>query len=93
MKNFLISIIFIAIVSGLFFSLALGVREMNIYINNIDNYEKIAVFEKGMEFECYPDTFGDKAYLVSQERGWEVFEQRFKKDDLLISISRCNERE
>ncbi len=61
------------------------------YIDNYNNDEKKQALNLGSSFTCYENTFDSKKYLVSKSNGWSEHQEFFKKDDLLLAISKCTQ--
>lgn len=91
MKKRLEEIIVAAVVIGVFLLILLAFFKGFGYISELDNDDKKKAFlYNGQEFVCRG---GYERFLVSKSGGWIIEKEEFVKDDKIVSISRCSERE
>lgn len=61
------------------------------HISELSNDDKKKAFlHNGQEFVCRG---GYERFLVSKKNGWRIEKEEFVKDDKIVSISMCSERE
>lgn len=53
--------------------------------------ETIAAFDGNRELICREGSIlNSKSLLVSKKRGWEIYREYFKRDDVLLDIAVCS---
>ena len=81
------------VMSGLILGVAFFFRGVLSIIRESGNETKKEQFLKGELFRCHIEDFSSKRLLLKKEDGWEIYKDKFKKDNTLIPISGCEVEE
>lgn len=91
MKRLAEGLIASVVVLGFFMGVFWIMFEIFEYISRLDNDEKREAFlYHNQEFLCRG---GYERFLVSQKRGWSIHGDEFMKEDKVVPIEKCKERE
>lgn len=85
--KFLYDLVFILAIGTIVLIPFLFLKGAFYFTNILNTDEKIELFYKNRKFIC---SSLNSNYLVSKNSQWKIFNDKyFKKDDLLIDISKC----